>query len=342
MVCLAAVLLLPHEGKAVSFDLDSIGQWGKFARFCVNTYRWGDKFFNTYDSTYVVGTGTKFNVKFKSDSWVDFYNFKLEDDISMNMISDYTTNVGVHLSYLAVSVGYDMNVSKFFNGYEPTRQRLNFSFNCALFSADFFYHRNDVTTTITSFDNGFENLSPNVKFKGISSDMWGVDIYYFLNNKRYSQSAAFSYGKIQRRSQGSWYFGLSYWNMLYDFNFGELADALKDQLPPNWMNSTYRVNTRTYSLRAGYAYNWVLGPHWLLAISESPTIGYRYGRVNNRPKNNLALSNLLRFSVVYNRRKLFLGLVGKVYTNLIRENESTMVGNLIDLELSIGYRFNIW
>lgn len=339
---LAVLLAFPQISRAISFDLDSIAQWGKFARFCVNTYRWGDKFFNTYDSTYVIGTDTKFNVKFKSDSWVDFYRFNMEDDISMNMISDFTTNVGVHLSYLAVSVGYDMNVSKFFNGYEPTRQRLNFSFNCALFSADFFYHRNDVITTITEFKNPLGTMRPNVKFDGISSDVWGVDAYYFLNNKRYSQSAAFNYGKIQRQSQGSWYFGVSYWNMLYDFNFGALPDYLKQDLPENWINSTYRVNTRTYSLRAGYAYNWVLGPHWLLAISESPTIGYRSGYVNNHSKNNLALSNLLRFSAVYNRKKLFLGLVGKIYTNLINENESTMIGNLIDLELSVGYRFNLW
>ena len=60
-----------QSGHAFSLALDSIAEWGKFPRFCIKKYRWGDRFFNSYDSTYVVGTGTKFNVKFKTYSWVD-------------------------------------------------------------------------------------------------------------------------------------------------------------------------------------------------------------------------------------------------------------------------------
>ena len=67
-------------GHAFSFDLDSIAQMGKFPRFVVNTYRWGDKFFNSYDSAYVEGTGYKFNVKAKSELWKDSYIFSLPDD----------------------------------------------------------------------------------------------------------------------------------------------------------------------------------------------------------------------------------------------------------------------
>ena len=38
------------SAQALSFNLDSIAEWGKFPRFVVNTYRWGDKFFNGYGS----------------------------------------------------------------------------------------------------------------------------------------------------------------------------------------------------------------------------------------------------------------------------------------------------
>ena len=69
ILAITGILAAGHRASALSLALDSIATWGKFPRFCVNTYRWGDKFFNSYDSAYVEGTGYKFNVKFKTDSW---------------------------------------------------------------------------------------------------------------------------------------------------------------------------------------------------------------------------------------------------------------------------------
>ncbi len=69
-VCLLMLLgavAMPQRAHALSLSLDSIAQWGKFPRFCVNTYRWGDSFFNGYDSTYVQGSGKRWNVKTRID-----------------------------------------------------------------------------------------------------------------------------------------------------------------------------------------------------------------------------------------------------------------------------------
>ena len=74
LVCIlmfAGLFAVPQRASGLSLALDSIEQWGKFPRFCVKTYRWGDKFFNSYDSTYVVGSGKRMNVKAKVDSWLD-------------------------------------------------------------------------------------------------------------------------------------------------------------------------------------------------------------------------------------------------------------------------------
>ena len=60
LAMLLAVILgaaAPQEARAFSLDLDSIAAWGKFPNFCIKTYRWGDKFFNSYDSLYVVVSG---------------------------------------------------------------------------------------------------------------------------------------------------------------------------------------------------------------------------------------------------------------------------------------------
>lgn len=331
-----------RSGHALSLSLDSIATLGKFPKFCVNTYRWGDRFFNTYDSTYVMGTGTKFNVKFRTESWLDHYFFGLENDTRINMVSDASTAMGVYLTYLAVSVGYDMNMSRYFGGSTKSRKRFNFAFNCALFSADLFFYDNNVGTTITRFGVKNEAYKLHLPFSGLDNKTFGVDLYYFLNNKRYSQAAAFNFSKIQRRSQGSWYFGLSLLEERFKFNFSGLPEAMKDLIPPSWDNYIYHANVKNYSLKAGYAYNWVLGKHWMLGISESPMIGLRKGHVNLSHKNSFSLNNNARFSAVYNRGRLFAGLVGRIYSSFILEKESTMMSNMYSFEASVGYRFNLW
>lgn len=330
------------KSQGISFALDSIAQWGKFARFCVNTYYWGDRFFNTYDTTYVKGTGCKFNVKLTSQSWIDTYNLDFKPDGGMSMVSDVASNVGFHVSYLAVSVGYDMNINKFFNGYERSRKRINFAFNCALFSADFYVHNNDLTTTIKHFEVPGLIYKPHIKFDGMHTDRWGVDLYYFLNNKKYSQAAAFSYSRIQIKSNGSWYFGLSYCNQKYHFDFDQLPEPITSNLPVEFENYQYRSDTHTYALKVGYAYNWVPRRNWLVSVSESPVIGYRTGLVNNDPKKCCSVSNLLRFGAVYNLNKFFSGIQFSVYTNLTRDRETTLIANVFNAEINIGYRFNLW
>lgn len=327
---------------AISLALDSIAQWGKFARFCVNTYYWGDRTFNTFDTTYVQGTGMKFKVMLTQQNWLDTYHLDFKPEGEMTMVSDIASNIGVHISYLAVSVGYDMNLNKFFNGYERSRKRVNFSFNCALFSADFYIQNNDLTTHITKFKTADLDLKPRIRFDGMKTDRWGFDIYYFFNNKRYSQAAAFSYTRRQLKSQGSWYLGLSYCNQKYNFDFNTLPLEITDPLENTIEDLIYRTDTKTYAIKGGYAYNWVPHKNWLVSISESPIIGYRTGKVNYTNKHCLAFSNILRAGVVYNLNKFFVGIQCSVYTNFARDQESTLTANVFTTDLSIGYRFNLW
>ena len=96
------VSLCAVSASALSFNLDTIATWGKFPRFVVNTYRWGDKFFNGYDTTYVRPTGYKFSAKITTDSWLDGYNFRLPNKTSIFMRSDPSTSIGIYATYLAV------------------------------------------------------------------------------------------------------------------------------------------------------------------------------------------------------------------------------------------------
>ena len=122
--------------EAFSLALDSIAAMGKVPRAAINVYRWGDRFFNTYDSTYVVGTGCKFNIKARTETWQDFYGFEFDDNTRLQMVSDPCTSMGFYLTYLALSVGYDLNVSKYLGSGPQARRRFNFGFTCSLLAAD--------------------------------------------------------------------------------------------------------------------------------------------------------------------------------------------------------------
>ena len=347
IACLLLALAFSQPSKAVSFSLDSIAEWGKFPRFCIGVYRWGDKFFNSYDSTYVKGTGTKFNVKLTSDSWLDYYRFVLPniDDTSLenryvDLVSRPSTSIGVHLTYLAVSVGYDMNVSSIFNGVKDARKRYQFGFNCALLGVEAYKETSEVGTRMTRFGD-MKHLD--IPFDGIRSDSWGIDAYYFFNNKRYSQAAAFSYSKIQLRSQGSFYAGLSVYSQNYDFNFSGLEKYLLDRLPTEWIDYHFTTKTQNYGLRLGYGYNWVFAKNWLLAGTISPTIGVKHGFVNSdTSKTSFSLYNHLKFSIVWNSGRWFAGAQASADTAIVSDRQSIFMGNDLNFTAAVGYRFNIW
>lgn len=344
IIFVAIFVCFAPRAHGFSLALDSVATWGKFPRFCVNTYRWGDRFFNTYDSLYVVGTGNKFNVKFKADSWLDYYAFDFDNKTTMHMVSQPCTSMGVYLTYLAVSAGYDINVSKYFGGQEQARKRFNFSFSCSLFAADFYYLSNDIGTRITRFGPRHHVEHTNLDFKGINNYSWGLDTYYFFNHKRYSQGAVFGFSKIQRKSAGTFYAGLSIWMQKFNFDFGELPENMKLDIPLQSTDYRYSVKSNNYAVKLGYAYNWVFKKNFLFAVTEAPTLGLRHGYVNNpnHIKNSFAMYNKLKVSLVYNYKKLFAGIIGYQEAGLIYDKEHALINMMMGVEMAVGYRFNLW
>ncbi len=335
---LVSMSSLPAYG--ISFNLDSIATWGKFPRFVVNTYRWGDKFFNGYDTTYVRSTGYKFSAKITTESWLDGYSFRLPNKTGIFMRSDPSTSVGVYLTYLAVSAGYDINVSKLFGGADQSRKRLRFGFNCMLFAAEAYLISNNVGTTLKKF--GPEHHL-NLPFAAIDNSTWGVDAYYFFNHKRYSEAASFNYSRLQQKSQGAFYTGFSIYSQRLRFDFSGLPEELKTILPSHWNNYIYQVNTHNYALRFGYGYNWVFAPKWVLGVSESPIIGVRKGYVNSDiSKVSLSLYNRMKLSVVWNNGPWFAGVTGRFDVAIVNDRETTYAGGVLSGEAVFGIRFNLW
>ena len=335
-----------QDVRAFSFALDSIAEMGRFPRFCVDVYRWGDRFFNSYDTAYVEGTGYKFNVKNRNETWSDRYTFRLPENYEMRMSSDPCTSTGIYITYLAVSIGYDLNVSKIFGSREPARNRFVFQFNCALFSVDLNWVTNNVSTRIKSFGPENEMVGYDYRFDGINTDMFSVSAVYYLNNKKYSQAAAFNYSKVQKKNQGSFFFGFNYWTQNFNFDFNKLPSTIIQELPASWADFDYRYSAvnHNYALSIGYGYNWVFAPNWVLGVSECPNIGLKSGYINYQDarKYSFSLFNRARAAIVWNRNHWFAGGIIKVDNTLIYDRDHSLLNTVLNGEISVGYRFNLW
>ena len=120
------------HGK-VNFKDSTMG-YPKFVRFCYRVYVWGDKAFNTYDSTYVVPTGKLWKLTLKNQNWID--NFMGSNDEGRALFtSGMSSSIGFYLSFMAVSVGYSLDLDRLFGG-KNTSERMEFSFTCARFTAE--------------------------------------------------------------------------------------------------------------------------------------------------------------------------------------------------------------
>jgi len=53
------------------------------------------------------------------------------------MISDVYSDIGAHLCFMAVSVGYDFNANELIGNPVSNRTNFEFNFTCALFAANY-------------------------------------------------------------------------------------------------------------------------------------------------------------------------------------------------------------
>ena len=189
------------KGKLDLYD-ESI-KYPSFLQMCVNLYRWGDRTFNSYDPEYVVGTGYKCKLFVKNEEWLDSYALRFPHKVNMGMMSNVSSNIGAYVQYMAVSVGYTREINALFGAKVSGQNKLEFQFTCSLFSAEVYYNKNTGSTNIHHFGkyNGGKWFTQ--EFNGLSSESLGADIYYFFNNKKYSQGAAYNFSKYQKKSAGS-------------------------------------------------------------------------------------------------------------------------------------------
>lgn len=310
----------------------------KFLRFAWRVYKWGDKAFNSYDSAYVVGTGKNWKLILSSNNWVDTYMGEPFTHTWVGMRSNLTSNIGIQLSFMAVSVGYTMGLSDLIHGGNKSK-KLDFSFTCARFSADAYYMENSRPATVLFKDKPSGEKLTFRDFGGFHRKSYGMSAYYIFNHRRYAQAAAYCFSKYQRRSAGSLIAGIRLLHRDMSLNVEELPDFARQHLPEGEVLPRFLYND--YCVMIGYGYNWVLGKGWLLNLTLAPYTGYRKMIATEHEDNasDWSINLRARMGVVYNHRQFFMGLQSYADIHRYKSDLHHFLGSIIDSTVMVGIRF---
>ncbi|MCM1152959.1 MAG: DUF4421 domain-containing protein [Muribaculum sp.] len=318
---------------------DTTIHYPKFIGFCVDVYNWGDRFFNSVDPRYVQSTGKRWKIRITSDNWLDSYAMSFPAKMSMRMMNNVYSNFGAYLHYMAVSVGYSINLNHVLFGKPMDRKKLEFGFSCARFNAEFSYTKSDGGNYMRKFGDYNNGRLFKSYFPGLNMQDMQIAAYYFFNNRKYSEGAAYSFGKFQRLSAGSFMAGLSYSDQDINIDFSTLNADLKKYLKLD--RYFLKFHYFSYCLLFGYGYNWVWNPHFLFNITAMPSIGvtHCYEDSAEGTGNLLALNIKGRMSITYNLGDFFAGLQAKMDGQWYRSDKYSLFNSIESLTLSAGWRF---
>lgn len=318
---------------------DTTVQYPKFLNFCMKVYRWADKAFNSYDTTYVVGTGRRWKARVLSDNWLDSYYINPGKMLPIRVMSDPYPNIGAYLQYMAVSVGYSVDITNVFGKRPAKHKKLEYTFNCARFNIEGHYWKNSGGSYIRTFgDYNNGNLIKRY-FGGVSLKDIEICGYYFFNNRKYSMGASYNFSKFQKKSAGSAIIGIGYNNISLGANLNTLPEELKPYLSIPIENYTFHY--KSYYIVSGYAFNWVLNKKLLFNISAFPGIGVNYTVEDNHSGSAQTFAANIRAmsSLTYNLKDFFVCAVAKLNGNWYISDESTLFSSVENVQLSVGIRF---
>ena len=318
---------------------DTTVVYPKFIGFCVDVYNWGDWFFNSTDEEYIAGTGKRWKAFIKNDNWVDSYAMNLGYNMPIRIMSDMYCNLGAYIQYMAVSVGYSIDMSNVIGNKPSNHRKYEFGFSCARFNVRAYFNENTGGSYLRTFGDYRGGRLFKKEFPGVQLSTYGIDSYFIFNNRKYSYGAAYSFSRVQKKSAGSFILGFSYSNIDISIDLAQLPYPLNYYL--SIPATLYRFHYDTYNLLVGYGYNWVFRRNWLFNITALPIIGLNHCREDSseRGTNQMAIGGKGSMSLVYNWTDIYLGLQGHIDGHWYRSRTHSFFSSIEDLAVVAGVRF---
>lgn len=318
---------------------DTTVEYPRFVKFCRDVYLWGDKTFNTYDTTYVVGTGTNWKARVAFDGWSDSYHMNLDRKMPITLFSTPYMSAGIFLHFMAVSVNQTIDLSNLCFNKPVNHHKFEFGFNCARFNLDLAFNSNTGGSDIRSFGDYKKGHFFKQYFSGVNLHSFNANLYYYFNNYKYANGAAYYFSKIQKISAGSFILGFTYGYEDIELDFTKLPEFLIPYMKVDPRD--YKFNYYNYCLLFGYGFNWVLGKHFLYNVTAMPSIGVLHCTEESEDKSAklLSLNANWRMSLTYNKDNFFTCFIVKVDGHWYKTSRLSVFNAIENASLSVGVRF---
>ena len=313
------------------------------------------KAFDIYDTTYIEPNRYNWTVMLQQTN--TFERFRLRGEETRHILafnSQPGFKFGPYLGWRWIFLGYAIDVSTI-GGKKSTKTEFELSLYSSLLGCDLLYRKTGDDFKIKKAVGYDQDLTEyyGTSFDGISISTIGLNLYYVMNHNQFSLPAAFSQSTVQRKSAGTWKFGLS----VTKHNISIDYESLNNQIPGG-MSSDMEIaqmHYMDYSLSAGYAYNWVFKKNWLFSADLAPEIGYK--RTNRDlwkmeedngskklyktfyEKGNVNFNVTGRLALVWNNGKHYYGLSAVLHNFNYRYKELSMHNTFFTIYLYAGLNF---
>lgn len=319
---------------------DTTVKWPPFVKFCLDIYHWADRVFNTYDPAYIEH-GKLGKAQISSDSWVDIYYFRPEGAPQIDMLSHIYSDLGANVSYGIVSLGYSLDMTTLFRDKVSTHKKLDFAFNCALFSFDIHYWKNTGGTFIRKFGDitHLDGAPMRVGFDGLRFSAFESSLFYFFNNKKFCYTAGYGSGNRQKKSQGTWIAGIDWGLYQTYFDFTRLPEILTAS--QDYGYKKYSIHYNSYCLLAGYSYNWVMNKHFMMNITTLPKIGLTVSSTDSTNGKHYLMGLGLKSmaSLTYYNGRYFIQFTNNFTASQFQMTNIGYISAIENFQLAAGLRF---
>ncbi len=320
-----------------------------------------EKFFLGVDTNYVEQSQYNFQALEQMKYNYETYRIKSEEGMSIGFSPRKSLKIGPYVGWSIIFVG--VSVDLFHMADASNRREWDLSLYTLPFVLDIYYREGGSVCKIDHLNLGKGiDTSPvkGLKFDEFDSDIYGFDLTYIFNHKKFSYPAAYNQGAPQKKSSGSALVGFGFTQHRLRIDWQELEKLIDGRLPSDvagLLDSLHfdKVTYTDLSISGGYAYNFVFARHWLLAASLSIGVSYKHAVSDTkgyfddfgqiiRDFRDFKFSDISfdftgRVGIVYNNGKWFAGASALFNSYNYSTDRFSTSSNFGTIDVYVGFNF---
>ncbi len=299
-----------------------------------------------YNPEYLKNEADKLKVRLLGTIQTPFFTVHPQSDTEKKIIfdSEPLKYVGADIGWNIFAIGYSFGID---GKNKKNHERFSFNTYTRFFAinAEVFWLNNLRLSNLEDFITEEENTYPEkIELDGTYFRSRSAQISFFPNGKKMAYGNTINPVFRQLKSAGTLILALGYSD--YDFNTNLQNSEFKDD---EWIAEIgiSKINMYKYELGVGYSYNFVVGRHWVLFLSDMIGIStqrYSYEMLSKdafSKKSNLGGCNYFRTGACYYNKDFFVGVHVLHELDALNTNHFLFNKNNQIAVVYLGYKFNV-